>query len=78
MPAYPFTSTTSPKELIGLRVEIPVHYDAWARGARFGRVTAFRHDKPGRSAYVIIKPDIGPQAFRVKVWRMDWAWMRKA
>ena len=26
------------RDMVGKRVEIPVHYDMWMRGARFGRV----------------------------------------
>ncbi len=28
------------KHWVGERVEIPVHYDAWMRGAKFGLVTS--------------------------------------
>lgn len=30
------------RQLLGKRIEIPVHYDMWMRGARFGQVTAIR------------------------------------
>jgi hypothetical protein len=61
---------------IGSRVEIPVHYDMWMRGARFGVVTAFRHGGQGQSDYVLVKLD-HPQAKRsLKVWRLDWEYMK--
>ncbi len=60
------------KNLVGKRVEIPVHYDMWMRGARFGEVTAFHHGKEGRSAYVIVKFDHPQAKKRLKVWALDW------
>jgi len=44
------------KALIGKRIQIPVHYDMWMRGARFGVVT-------GRSVagrYIRVKLDLAP------------------
>lgn len=32
------------RALIGKRVEIPVHYDLWMRGARYGVVTSVTKD----------------------------------
>lgn len=61
-------------ELIGKRVEIPVHYDMWMRGARFGTVTMFRRGRPGQSDYVYVKLD-GPQR-SIRVWRLDWPYMK--
>jgi hypothetical protein len=59
-------------DLLGHRVEIPVHYDLWMRGARFGLVTSFRRGKPGQSDYVTVKMD-HPQVRRcLKLWRLDW------
>lgn len=66
------------KQLIGKRVEIPVHYDLWMRGARYGTVTAFRHGKPGTSDYLLIRMD-NPNARRrvcVKLWRIDWEYAK--
>ncbi len=58
---------------VGDHIELPVHYDMWMRGARYGRVTARRAGKPGRSAYVSVKVDALPHnARRVKVWALDW------
>jgi hypothetical protein len=64
------------KELVGKRVEIPVHYNMWMRGARFGKVTGWRNGKDGQSAYVFVKLD-HPQAKRsLKVWALDWDYMK--
>lgn len=59
-------------DLLGKRIEIPVSYDLWMRGARFGRVTGFRTGKPGQGAYVTVKMD-HPQVKRsLKLWALDW------
>ena len=63
---------------VGDRIEIPVHYDWWMRGARYGVVTARRAGKPGQSAYVSVKLDALPtNARRVKVWALDWVYCRQ-
>lgn len=60
-----------PRELVGLRVEIPTHYDYWMRGARFGVVTGWRKGAPGKSAYAIVKSE-HPQVKRnIKLWKPD-------
>lgn len=60
------------QDLIGKRIEIPVHYDLWRQGARFGKVTAFRHGEAGQSDYVLVKMDY-PQVKRsLKLWKLDW------
>lgn len=57
--------------LIGKRVEIPVHYDLWMRGARFGKIIARRQGKPGLSACVLVRMD-HPQVRRcLKLWAHD-------
>lgn len=38
--AYVDDKLTQARSLVGKRVEIPVHYDLWMRGARFGVVTS--------------------------------------
>lgn len=54
------------------RVEIPVHYDMWMRGARFGRVTAI--GKGGEFVYVRLDH---PQVKKpLKVWRIDFEYMK--
>jgi len=64
------------KTLIGKRVEIPVHFDMWMRGARFGTVIGRRQGKPGVSAYVMVRMD-HPQVKRcLKVWAIDAEYMR--
>lgn len=68
--------TTDHKPLIGRRVEIPVHFDLWMRGARFGVVTGFRHGKPGYSDVLLVKMD-HPQVKRcARIPRMDWDYCR--
>lgn len=55
------------REMLGQRVEIPVHYDLWMRGARFGTVTAIGKD----SAFVYVKMDHPQVKRRLKLWRSD-------
>lgn len=62
--------------LIGKRVEIPVHYDLWMRGARFGTVTGRRQGKPGLSAYLVVKMDHPQVKRRLKVWAIDAKYLR--
>lgn len=59
-------------ELLGRRIEIPVHYDLWMRGARFGTVTQFRAGYNGQSDYVLVKMDHPQVKRRLKLWRHDW------
>lgn len=59
--------------LTGKRIEIPVHYDLWARGARFGVVTAFRNGAVGQSDHYLVKMDHPQVKKRLKLWRLDWA-----
>jgi hypothetical protein len=59
------------KALVGKRVEIPVHYDAWMQGARCGVVTSVGKD--GTCVYVA--PDIKP-VWRVKIWRLDFEYIK--
>lgn len=64
------------KALIGRRVEIPVHYDLWMRGARFGEVVGRRQGKEGRSAYLQVRMD-HPQVRRcAKIWAIDADYLR--
>ena len=57
---------------IGQRIEIPVHYDLWMRGARFGVVTSFRAGCAGQSDCVLVKMDHPQVKKRLKLWRLDW------
>lgn len=68
--------TQNLQTMIGRRIEIPVHYDMWARGARFGEITSFRRGKPGQSDYVTVKLDHAQVKRRVKLWRIDWKYAR--
>lgn len=61
-----------PKQLIGQRVELPAHYDAWARGAKFGTVTGFKAGTGGVSDCLLVKMDHPGIKRRVKLWRIDW------
>lgn len=64
------------KGFVGKRVEIPVHYDMWMRGAKSGTVVGRRQGKDGRSAYLQVRMD-HPQVRRcVKVWAIDAKYMR--
>ena len=61
---------------LGAHIEIPVHYDMWMRGARFGVVTAFRKGHSGQSDYVLVKLDHPQAKRRLKLWRADWEYAR--
>lgn len=61
---------------VGQRIEIPVHYDAWMRGARFGVVRAFRWGKPGQSAYYLIRMDHPQMKNCIKLWSVDWSYAK--
>lgn len=64
------------KALIGKRIEIPVHYDLWMRGARYGTVTGRRQGKDGYSAHILVKMDHPQIKRRVKVWAIDCEYIR--
>jgi hypothetical protein len=70
-----FTKTATPPK--GTRVEIPVHYDRWMQGARFGVVTVYRHGRDGQSDYVKVKLDHPQVRKQLKVWRHDWPYMKR-
>lgn len=64
------------KSLIGKRIEIPVHYDLWMRGARFGKVVglAWDHSLPGGRPIVRairVKLDHPQVRRQLKIWRTD-------
>ncbi len=61
------------KALLGQRVEIPVHYDLWMRGARFGVVSSIGKD----GEFVRVKLDHPQVRNRLKVWRIDYDYMRR-
>lgn len=63
-------------DLIDKRVEIPVHYDLWMRGARLGRVVSRHRGKAGVSAYLRVQME-HPQVRRsIKVWALDIDYMK--
>jgi hypothetical protein len=61
------------KALVGTHIEIPVHYDLWARGARYGVV----HSADKGGAFIRVRMD-HPQVRRlVKVWRLDFDYIKQ-
>lgn len=65
------------KALIGKRVEIPVHYDTWMRGARFGKVVGRRRSKlPGHSDCLLVRMDHPGIKRCVKVWSIDCEYLK--
>ena len=60
-----------PQTLHLKRIEIPVHYDMWMRGARFGLVTSIG---PG-GEFIRVRLDAAPRR-RLKVWRADLEYVR--
>jgi hypothetical protein len=73
MTANYYSKDDKAQSLIGKRIQIPVHYNLWMQGARYGTVTGFRHSKtPGTSDYVLVKMDHPQVKRRLKLWRMDW------
>ena len=61
---------------IGKRIEIPVHYDLWMQGARYGLVTSFRNGTKGSSDYLLVKMDHPQVKRRFKLCRMDWEYAK--
>ena len=58
--------------LVGKRIEIPVHYDMWMRGACFGEVRSYHPGSEGHSAYVKVKLDHPQARKQLKIWALDW------
>lgn len=63
------------RELVGARIEIPVHYDLWMRGARYGTVVGLAWERNGAGEKIVkairVKMD-HPQVKRLaRVWRID-------
>lgn len=70
--AYLEDKVKQAKGLVGARVEIPVHYDLWMRGATRGTVQSAQRN----GEYVRVKMD-HPQVKRLlKVWRIDFDYMK--
>ena len=64
------------KDWIGKRVEVPVHFDAWMRGARFGTVTAYRQGSAGVSDVLLVRLDHPSYRKCLRIPRMDWEYMK--
>lgn len=71
-----YLTNSDHRPYIGKRIEIPVHYDLWMRGARYGVVTAYRNGKPGQSDYLLVRMDHLCIKKQVKLWRMDWKYSK--
>lgn len=61
----------------GTRIEIPVHYNLWAQGARYGTVTGYRNGHAGQSDYITVRMDNAQVKHSLKVWRMDWSYCKE-
>ena len=53
--------------LVGMRLEIPVHFDLWMQGARFGKVTSAAKD----GSEILVKMDHPQVKNRVKIREAD-------
>lgn len=60
--------------LVGKRIEIPVHYDRWMQGARYGKVIALKQSL-NNGQYLLVEMD-NPAAGRVKVWEESWKYVK--
>ncbi len=60
----------------GTRIEIPVHYDLWMRGAKYGTITQFRNGRDGKSDCWFVKMDHPQVKKRLKLWKIDWDYSR--
>jgi len=70
-------ATSDHKQWLNKRIEIPVHYDLWARGAKTGTVTGYRESKtPGQSDYLTVRMDHPQVKGLLKLWRIDWAYIK--
>ena len=69
-------SVADHKHLIGKSIEIPVHYDMWMRGARFGKITGFRHGANGTSDYLTVRLDHPQAKHALRLWRLDWDYIK--
>lgn len=69
---YLETKQEQARGLLGKRVEIPVHYDMWMRGARFGKVSSIGKD----GEFVRVQMDHPQVKRRVRVWRLDFDYIK--
>ncbi|QWY83405.1 hypothetical protein [Rhizobium phage RHph_X3_9] len=60
------------KSLVGKRIEIPVHYNMWMRGARFGTVTSVGKD----GAFIRVRMEHAQVRNKLKVWRIDYDFIK--
>lgn len=60
------------KAMVGRRIEIPVHYDMWMRGARFGVVSSIGKD----GEFIRVKLDHPQAKRRLRVWRLDFDYVK--
>lgn len=58
--------------LLGKRIEIPVHFDMWMRGARFGKVTSVGTG----GEWICVKMEHPEIKRRVKVARIDYDYVK--
>ena len=71
-PNYIDDKLAQARALVGKRVEIPVHYDLWMRGARFGQVRSVGRD----GEFVKVALDHPQVRRQLKIWRIDYDYMK--
>lgn len=68
------------KSFVGKRVEIPVHYNAWMLGARYGKVIGLSWIKMDNGDKIVtavrVKIDNPEIKKYVKVWKIDFEYMK--
>jgi len=60
------------KHIVGRRIEIPVHYDLWMRGARTGVVRSVIHANGG----IRVKMDNENVKRLARIWRIDLSYIK--
>lgn len=60
--------------LIGKRIEIPVHYDHWMQGAKYGLVKQLTSNSAGRFFFVVQMDNTN--AGKVYVWQDSWDYIK--
>ena len=65
-------NTLPAEQLINKRIEIPIHFDMWMRGARYGWVTSINR----RGRYIRVKMDHPHVSRRVHIPFMDLAYIK--
>lgn len=71
-PRYLEFKKAQAEALVGKRIEIPVHYDMWMRGARFGTVTTVSKD----GSFIRVQMEHHQVQRRLKVWRADFDYIK--